>query len=92
MALRMQSVYSRNSLVCCISYFRRNLLLRQSIRYLHLYRNCFYVATLVAFIRCCTAVSSEAWAKLREWAVLAGKGRLLLSGNVVLASLKAPVH
>ena len=52
--------------------FRRNLLLRQSIRYLHLYRNCFYVATLVAFIRCCTAVSSEAWAKLREWAVLAG--------------------
>ena len=40
----------------------------------------------------CTAVSSEAWAKLREWAILAGKGRLLLSGSVVLASLKAPVH
>ena len=32
-----------------------------------------------------TAVSSEAWAKLREWAILAGKGRLLLSGSVVLA-------
>ena len=39
----------------------------------------------------CTAVSSEAWAKLREWAVLAGLGRLLLSGSVVLASLKAAV-
>ena len=39
-----------------------------------------------------TAVSSEAWAKLREWAILAGKGRLLLSGSVVLASLKAAVQ
>ena len=39
----------------------------------------------------CTAVSSEAWAKLREWAALAGMGRLLFSGSVVLASLKAPV-
>ena len=38
-----------------------------------------------------TAVSSEAWAKLHEWAILAGKGWLLLSGSVVLASLKAPV-
>ena len=38
-----------------------------------------------------TAVSSEARAKLREWAVLASKGRLLLSGSVVLASLKAAV-
>ena len=38
-----------------------------------------------------TAVSSEAWAKLREWAILASKGRLLLSGSVVLASLKAAV-
>ena len=38
-----------------------------------------------------TAVSSEAWAKLREWAVLAGKGQLLFSGSVVLASLKAAV-
>ena len=28
---------------------------------------------------------------MREWAVLAGKGWLLLSGSVVLASLKAPV-
>ena len=34
----------------------------------------------------CTAVSSEAWAKLREWAILAGKGWLLLSGSVALAS------
>ena len=40
----------------------------------------------------CTAVSSEAWAKLREWAVLACLGWLLLSGSVVLASLKAPVR
>ena len=39
-----------------------------------------------------TAVSSEAWAKLREWAILTGKGRLLLSGSVVLASLKAAVQ
>ena len=39
----------------------------------------------------CTAVSSEAWAKLREWAILADKGRLLLSVSVVLASLKAAV-
>ena len=38
-----------------------------------------------------TAVSSEAWAKLREWAVLAALGRLLLLGSVVLASLKAAV-
>ena len=38
-----------------------------------------------------TAVSREAWAKLREWAILAGKGRLLLSGSVVLALLKAAV-
>ena len=36
-------------------------------------------------------VSSEAWAKLREWAILASKGRLLLSGSIVLASLKAAV-
>ena len=40
----------------------------------------------------CTAVLSEAWAKLREWAVLASQGQLLLSGSVVLASLKAAVH
>ena len=39
-----------------------------------------------------TAVSSEAWAKLREQAILAGKGQLLLSGSVVLASLKAAVQ
>ena len=41
--------------------------------------------------QCSTAVSSEAWAKLREWAVLASQGQLLLSGSVVLASLKAAV-
>ena len=29
---------------------------------------------------------------MREWAILAGKGRLLLSGSIVLASLKAPVQ
>ena len=40
----------------------------------------------------CTAVSSEAWAKLHERAIFAGKGRLLLSGSVVLASLKAAVQ
>ena len=39
-----------------------------------------------------TAVSSEAWAKLREWAIWAGKGRLLISGSVVLATLKAAVR
>ena len=39
-----------------------------------------------------TAVSSEAWAKLRDWASVAGRGRLLLSGSVVLASLKAAVR
>ena len=36
----------------------------------------------------CTAVSSEAWAKLRDWASVAGRGRLLLSGSVAHASLK----
>ena len=40
----------------------------------------------------CTAVSSEVWAKLRDWASVAGKGRLLLSGSIVLASLKAAVQ
>ena len=50
----------------------------------------FFMA--VAYIQTCTAVSSEAWTKLREWAILASKGQLLLSGNVVLASLKAAVH
>ena len=35
-----------------------------------------------------TAVSSEAWAKLRDWASVAGRGRLLLSGSVAHASLK----
>ena len=38
-----------------------------------------------------TAVLSEAWAKLREWAILDGKGWMLLSGSIVLASLKAAV-
>ena len=39
-----------------------------------------------------TAVSSEAWAKLRDWASVAGRGRLLLSGSVAYASLKTAVH
>ena len=39
-----------------------------------------------------TAVSSEAWAKLRDWASVAGKGRLLLSGSVTHASLETAVH
>ena len=39
-----------------------------------------------------TAVSSEAWAKLREWAILASKGRLLLSGSVAHASLETAVQ
>ena len=40
----------------------------------------------------CTAVSSEAWAKLRDWASVAGRGRLLLSGSVAHASLKTAVE
>ena len=40
---------------------------------------------------CPTSVSSEAWAKLRDWASLAGRGRLLLSGSVAHASLKTAV-
>ena len=39
-----------------------------------------------------TAVSSEAWAKLRDWASVADRGRLLLSGSVAHASLKTAVH
>ena len=38
------------------------------------------------------AVLSEAWAKLGDWAVLAGQGRLLLTGSIVLASLKTAVY
>ena len=49
------------------------------------------VVTVGVSICIATAVSSEARAKLREWAVLAGKGRLLLSGSIVLVLLKAPV-
>ena len=40
---------------------------------------------------CATAVSSEAWAKLRDWASVAGRGQLLLSGSVAHASLKTAV-
>ena len=40
----------------------------------------------------CTAVSSEAWAKLRDWASVAVRGRLLLSGSVAHASLKTAVQ
>ena len=39
-----------------------------------------------------TEVSSEAWAKLRDWASVASRGRLLLSGSVAHASLKTAVH
>ena len=35
----------------------------------------------------CTAVLSEAWAKLRDWAGVAGRGQLLLSGSIAHASL-----
>ena len=35
---------------------------------------------------------SEAWAKLRDLASVAGRGRLLLSGRVAHASLKTAVH
>ena len=40
---------------------------------------------------CSTAVSSEAWAKLCDWASVVGRGRLLLSGSVAHASLKNAV-
>ena len=39
-----------------------------------------------------TAVSSEAWAKMCDWASVAGRGRLLLSGSVAHASLKTAVY
>ena len=39
----------------------------------------------------CTAVSSEAWAKLRDWASVASRGRLLVSGSIAHASLKTAV-
>ena len=39
-----------------------------------------------------TAVSSEAWAKLRDWASVAGGGRPLLSGSIAHASLKTAVE
>ena len=39
-----------------------------------------------------TAVSNEAWAKLHDGASVAGRGRLLLLGSVVHASLKTAVH
>ena len=38
-----------------------------------------------------TAGSSEAWAKLHDWASVASRGRLLLSGSVAHASLKTTV-
>ena len=49
--------------------------------------------TAVRFIRWThfTAVSSEAWAKLRDRASVAGRGRLLLSGSAAHASLKTAV-
>ena len=39
-----------------------------------------------------TAVLSEAWAKLRDWASVACRGRLLLSDSVAHASLKTAVQ
>ena len=45
----------------------------------------------IRLLNTCTAVSSEAWAKLRDWASVAGRGRLLLSGSVAHASLKTAV-
>ena len=39
-----------------------------------------------------TTVSSEAWAKLRDWASVAGRGRLLLSGSIAHASLETAVN
>ena len=49
-----------------------------------------------AVVCCCcllfTAVSSEAWAKLRDWASVAGRGWLLLSGSVAHASLNTAVQ
>ena len=53
-------------------------------------------------VRCCdslaktltvmnTAVSSEAWAKLCDWASVATRGWLLLSGSVAHASLETAV-
>ena len=44
----------------------------------------------IAAVRC-TAVSSEAWAKLGDWASVAGWGRLIFSGSVAHASLKTAV-
>ena len=39
-----------------------------------------------------TAVLSEAWAELRDWASVASRGRLLLSGSIAHASLKTAVY
>ena len=55
------------------------------------------VLTYTSFQRWCyvlshTAVSSEAWAKLRDWANVAGRGRLLLSGSVAHVSLETAVE
>ena len=43
------------------------------------------------FLKQGTAVLSEAWAKLRDWASVAGRGRLLLSGSVAHA-LSKPLY
>ena len=51
----------------------------------------FLDGTCIAVKSHSTAVSSEAWAKLRDWANLAGRGRLLLSGSIAHASLKTAV-
>ena len=38
------------------------------------------------------AVSSEEWAKLRDWASVSVRGRLLLSGSIAHASLETAVN
>ena len=38
------------------------------------------------------AVSSEEWAKLRDWASVSVRGRLLLSGSIAHASLSKPLY
>ena len=49
------------------------------------------VTSCFVLSKACAAVLSEAWAKLRDWASVAGRGRLLLSGSVAHASLKTAV-
>ena len=64
------------------------------LRHLRLHRHGYRRTMITLFIslpNSNTAVLSEAWAKLRDWASVAGRGRLLLSGSVAHASLKTAV-